>query len=632
MTRDLDFANRSLDNINLADKDARDEHRVTIGVTPPFKDFPFSSGELLGNVFAGLSNITGATDFRNSLYGVDAGFTPARLVRIDTRDPINDNGPFGSLGDLPDGIDDPQALVRVREMLYVVNGNATNAGLWRVNPDNPDDTSGDFGRVGGFPAGLTNPRGAFPANNDIYIVQGNPNPDFDELWRINEFNPTSLANPLGLQYSLPANITGAPTSGVFHDAYAYVVTGQGRQLFRVDPDNLSHGQPTTPENRFGLVGELPIPNTETVTAVASLGGILYVFTESQLWAKSVGNVELTRFKADVDSPAFTGTPTAPTPADDDDSTRIATTEFVVDRISAQPAEGSTLVGDHSQVILWLYSGQVPPDPPDAYNSTTEEFLADTGNWWTSEASALAARINATDALWVAYGGTDVDTNGLIHNRTWTVHASTQIRYSPDRNTTTTSEENDSRYISFRLPSGDWSPWIAISNDNDGWVNVWSDVDAYTTGADLAFINVELDSAFDSEYYNEIRFRLRAFGTRNTDGDPIWIGVQGDYSVTRKESAWTGIISTADTTLLHGSYKLRLDDITGLDVVQIGSSRIDPDLDSNIHNTIDDYPERRQSFTANLVAESATDFHALRTLRMGNWPSRWAKCIMDIDFR
>ena len=301
MTRDLSFANRNLDNIAFADKDARDGHRVAIGVTPPFKDFPFGSGELLGNVFAGASSISGATAFRNSLYGIDSGFTPARLVRIDTSNPRNDNGPYGSIGDLDPGIDDPQSLVAVGDdRLYIVNGNATNAGLWRINPDDPDDISGDFGRVGSFAAGLSNPRAAFPANEDIYVVQGNANPEADDLWRVNEFDPDSLANPLGLQYSLPSNITGAPTSGVFHDAYAYLVTGAGRQLFRVDPDNLSHGQFTTPDNRFGLVGELPIPDTETVTATASLGGVLYVFTGRALWAKSVGNVELTRFKADAD--------------------------------------------------------------------------------------------------------------------------------------------------------------------------------------------------------------------------------------------------------------------------------------------------------------------------------------------
>ena len=300
MTDALSFANRNLDNIILDDKAARDGHRVAIGVAPPSKDFPFGSGELLGDVFAGLNNIVGATGFRNSLYGVDSGFTPARLVRIDTDDPRNDVGPYGSLGDLDPGIDDPQSLVAVGERLYIVNGNATSAGLWRINLDDPGDTSGVYGRVGGFPAGLTNPRGALPANADIYVIQGNAAPVFDELWRINEFDPASTANPLGLQYSLPANITGAPTSGVSHDGYAYIVTGSGRQLFRIDPDNLSHGQPTTSDNRFGLVGVLPIPNTETVTAAASLGGVFYVFTGAQIWAKSVGNVEFDRVKANID--------------------------------------------------------------------------------------------------------------------------------------------------------------------------------------------------------------------------------------------------------------------------------------------------------------------------------------------
>ena len=134
----FNFANRNLDNVTFADKAARDGHRVAIGVTPPSKDFPFGSGESLGNVFAGLNNIRGATAFRNSLYGVDAEFTPARLVRIDTGNPMNDADPYGSIGDLPDGIDDPQSLVAMGDdSLYIVNGNATNAGLWRINSDDP---------------------------------------------------------------------------------------------------------------------------------------------------------------------------------------------------------------------------------------------------------------------------------------------------------------------------------------------------------------------------------------------------------------------------------------------------------------------------------------------------------------
>ena len=627
MTRDLRFANRNLDNIILDDKSARDGHRVAIGVSPPSKDFPFGSGELLGNVFAGLNNISGATKFRNSLYGVDSAFTPTRLVRIDTDDSQNDSAPYGSLGDLDPGIDDPQSLVAVEERLYIVNGNATNAGLWRINPDDPGDVSGVYGRVGGFPAGLTNPRGSFPANNDIYVVQGNMGPDFDELWRINEFAPDSTANPLGLQYSLPSNITGSPTSGVWHDGYAYIVTGSGRQLFRIDPDNLSHGQPTTSDNRFGLVGTLPIPATETVTAAASLGGVFYVFTGAQIWAKSVGNVEFDRIKANIDLQNIRDNLTAA-------EQQVIRTRINAAEQGAIPVQGSTVVGNHSQVILWQYVslGQVPPDPPDAYNETDETFLADTGSWFTSEASALTARANAADALWVAYGGTDLDSSGNPVNRDWTVQAATQIRYSSDRNNATTSEETDSRYIQFRLPSGDWSPWIAIADDNDGWVNVWSGVEAYSTGNELLFINETLSSNFDTEHFNEMRVRIRAFGSKNTLGNPDWFGAQGDYVVTRKDGYWTGIISEDATHLTNGSYKVRLDDVTGLNVVQIGGIRIDTSLDSNIHNVLSDYPERRTSFTFNLVASSVTQVHHLRTIRMGNWQSNWAKCILDIDFK
>ena len=51
-------------------------------------------------------------------------------------------------------------------------------------------------------------------------------------------------------------------------------------------------------------------------------------------------------KADLASPALTGTPTAPTPAVGDDSTKIATTEFVNDKADNYlPLDGGTLTGN-----------------------------------------------------------------------------------------------------------------------------------------------------------------------------------------------------------------------------------------------------------------------------------------------
>lgn len=52
-------------------------------------------------------------------------------------------------------------------------------------------------------------------------------------------------------------------------------------------------------------------------------------------------------KANINSPAFTGTPTAPTPTAGDDSTRLATTEFVQDAVTA----GSVADGDKGDITV-----------------------------------------------------------------------------------------------------------------------------------------------------------------------------------------------------------------------------------------------------------------------------------------
>lgn len=63
------------------------------------------------------------------------------------------------------------------------------------------------------------------------------------------------------------------------------------------------------------------------------------FTESQgLSAEQQATARKNVSAAPVDSPAFTGTPTAPTPASSDSSTRVPTTEWVKRRIAAEAPE------------------------------------------------------------------------------------------------------------------------------------------------------------------------------------------------------------------------------------------------------------------------------------------------------
>ena len=85
---------------------------------------------------------------------------------------------------------------------------------------------------------------------------------------------------------------------------------------------------------------------------ASQGGVTYGLTPPQI-VQAGGAASLT-------SPALTGIPTAPTPASGDNSTRIATTSFVGQALSAQFMQGFTYVGplgiDGAGNYLTLESG------------------------------------------------------------------------------------------------------------------------------------------------------------------------------------------------------------------------------------------------------------------------------------
>lgn len=78
-------------------------------------------------------------------------------------------------------------------------------------------------------------------------------------------------------------------------------------------------------------------------------------------------------KADLDSPHFTGEPTAPTPEIDDDSERIATTEFVQEAIKeVGPGNVYTLTREGKFIVLdGGGSLQSQVELPYTYMSTAE---------------------------------------------------------------------------------------------------------------------------------------------------------------------------------------------------------------------------------------------------------------------
>ena len=80
---------------------------------------------------------------------------------------------------------------------------------------------------------------------------------------------------------------------------------------------------------------------------------------------------LNKAKANLDSPAFTGTPTAPTPATTDNTTKLATTEFVRSFVA-------TLKGFYLGVTTTTLVDEVTTNPDVVINGET--VTAQDGNW------------------------------------------------------------------------------------------------------------------------------------------------------------------------------------------------------------------------------------------------------------
>ena len=109
------------------------------------------------------------------------------------------------------------------------------------------------------------------------------------------------------------------------------------------------GIPTSPTASAGT-NTTQLSTTEFTTgAVATLEASTTATTNS-----------LQALKAPIDSPVFTGVPTAPTPADGDVSTKLATTEFV--RLSAPVLSVASKTGAVSLTVADV-SGAAPLDAP-----------------------------------------------------------------------------------------------------------------------------------------------------------------------------------------------------------------------------------------------------------------------------
>ena len=300
-------------------------------------------------------------------------------------------------------------------------------------------------------------------------------------------------------------------------------------------------------------------------------------------------------------------------------------------ITSQTAQG-VLIGNHTQLTLWQYYPTQPPDPPNPYNSSTNTFRTSFNDWHMTEAAALSNRPNASDPLWIAYGGTDHVAPNNIQNRNWSVFAVAAQQYSDDRGATwhypLGGGDNAYRYL---LPTGQrWSPALQLADDPLGYIDLLTDGLAYADH-DNSSRYYALASPFDATNFNEMRIIARSFGTYDANGNPADFGAVGEIVITRKRGIWSDFNQTFERFIRNrGTLKLRLDDVQGLEVAEYGGGEMNDDQSANIHDA-SDQPERRVNFNMNInVATSAQN--TIVGFSFFNFPTIFAKCVVTVGVR
>ena len=170
-----------------------------------------------------------------------------------------------------------------------------------------------------------------PTNNDYVFVQIDytATTPADEFRRF-KFNGTAWAYEYTLNNSsFTANQWAAINSGITSGAVEKLAGIEaGAQVNAIETVKVN-GTAITPDGNKAVDVTVPqASDAAPIVAGAATAGSSNAFSRGD----HVHPTDTTR--APLASPALTGTPTAPTPTTGDDSTRVATTEFVQDGISA----------------------------------------------------------------------------------------------------------------------------------------------------------------------------------------------------------------------------------------------------------------------------------------------------------
>ena len=306
--------------------------------------------------------------------------------------------------------------------------------------------------------------------------------------------------------------------------------------------------------------------------------------------------------------------------------------------AGQQSEGAS---NNGSTFVRVYRAQspstTPADPPDAYSGGEYETSFSP---WTTDPPTLGSN----EVLWVANGGTVLDSSNAVQNRAWQTYPTLTEQYSrhpAENNTYTLDPDEDGRpWVRSLLPTG-WGPWSRRDGGGSGWIDLLTDVAAHHATDRLAVLTHTLaGNGFDADYLQEIEIEAEAFGQID-NGAYSHLGLHGNVHLRRPPGRdWTEW-DTQDGTPVDpndfifqatklGSYKVRMNDEVGM-TVAAGGQFLESEFAGGTGRPSDGSPIRRYSFLFHLLGD-VNDKNQIRRIKIGEFSTTTAYTRLSIRMR
>ena len=183
-------------------------------------------------------------------------------------------------------------------------------------------------------------------------------------------------------------------------------------------------------------------------------------------------------------------------------------------------------------VDWVLYQRAADQPMAVPLWTGADWNPPLADWQTSQQGAdLGADL--TQPLWIGHGSARIAPDGTYTYHPQTVTAQFDHQFSADAVTPhaapTVAGDNYTRY---RLPTGEYTPWIPITSRDSSWVELFSRVYP-VSGNVLETLNKSV-AAFDSSALDFIRFEVRPFDDFSSEDNQ---NHRHSFIVARPQDGW-----------------------------------------------------------------------------------------------